>query len=1024
MANELAHAPDYPEVARQVIKQMHEQVGDLHYDGAAYSSAMEYYRSALRGEGATSSLESGAHVSRLHRKCADCLLQQGRPVDAADELERAEQALPPGDVLERAVLEVRRALVHFRRGSYEEAHRRALEGFSRLSISDRHREVGNALMILGNCSLRLGQVEKAGEFFQDALATFRRIGLFAGQAQALNNLAILAKNECRWSTSLQLFERARRLVEEHGHSHELAGIFNGLAVLHRKMGHRAEAMALVERGLELGRNLGDQNRLTRLKLLKGQLLIDEGRYGEAEEALLEARVMAERRMVERDLALADEFLGDLMAAQGRLEEARLNYELAEQRARALTEAGDLQVELLRRKAELALREGDATHALTLAASGVEMAERCGERFELPYLHRIQGKARMEMGELAQARRSLEDALQLFTEFRLQPQRRQNLLDLAHLHLEEGGREGLLAARARLRQIVGMSPTSGGVDCRRIHSELARVELALGNFEDALLALYELERLECAEDDPRMDREIERLRAEIESALSHEARDASIQYQALADLPELLETERADVSRNLKSMLLALADRLAADRALLAVRDESGRPRILTALKLSRSAASSVADHVLRLLDAEERPGEAKVWTKLSSEEALGGLPEEDMGPTLSAVALPVVADGSVEGLVYLDRIAGAGKPLGFSHEALAVAVSYVEVLRSAILDAARDLRGTRKSASFLWDEAFENIITESDSMVEVLRLCVKVAASPYTVLFTGETGTGKGLFAYALHRLSPRRDAHFVSVNCAAIPETLLESELFGHVKGSFTGANRDHPGLIASADGGTLFLDEVGKMSLPMQGKLLQFLDSREVRPVGGDTSRRVDVRILCASKRDLKQMVAQDLFLEDLYYRLLDFPIEIPPLRERSGDILLLARHYVQRTADELGVKVPRMSHSFAARLQAYPWPGNVRELEKTMRRSVILAAGEDRLRLNHLPERLARPGSSPEADDGETGALPLKEQVAQLERVVIERTLEQCKWNRSETARRLRISYPTLLQKIRIYGLKAPS
>jgi DNA-binding NtrC family response regulator len=208
------------------------------------------------------------------------------------------------------------------------------------------------------------------------------------------------------------------------------------------------------------------------------------------------------------------------------------------------------------------------------------------------------------------------------------------------------------------------------------------------------------------------------------------------------------------------------------------------------------------------------------------------------------------------------------------------------------------------------------------------------------------------------------------------------------------------------------------------MQAKLLHFLDSKEVRPVGGNAIFKVDVRILCASKRNLKSMVEEDLFLEDLYYRLLDFPIEVPPLCERADDILLLARHYVRRSADELGREAPAMTRAFAAALRAYSWPGNVRELEKTLKRSVILAGDDDRLRVGHLPEhfRAGRvKGEDPSAE--ESSLRPLKEQVAEFESVLLSRALESAHWNRSEAARQLKISYPTLLQKIKLYGLKAP-
>ena len=237
------------------------------------------------------------------------------------------------------------------------------------------------------------------------------------------------------------------------------------------------------------------------------------------------------------------------------------------------------------------------------------------------------------------------------------------------------------------------------------------------------------------------------------------------------------------------------------------------------------------------------------------------------------------------------------------------------------------------------NEGFGNVITADPRMHETLDLVRKVASSDLTVLLRGETGTGKGILAYALHELSPRAERRFQAINCAAIPETLLESELFGHVRGAFTGADHDKAGLLVDAEGGTVFLDEIGKMPLSMQGKLLQFLDSKVVRPVGASDERQVDVRIVCASKSELQDLVQSDRFLEDLYFRLLDFPLVVPPLREREGDIPLLAGHFLRKYG---GDDAPELGNDCLDALRQYHWPGNIRELEKCIQRALILARG----------------------------------------------------------------------------------
>ncbi len=315
------------------------------------------------------------------------------------------------------------------------------------------------------------------------------------------------------------------------------------------------------------------------------------------------------------------------------------------------------------------------------------------------------------------------------------------------------------------------------------------------------------------------------------------------------------------------------------------------------------------------------------------------------------------------------------------------------------------------------DETFGNIITRDERMFEVLALLRKVAPSDYTVLLRGETGTGKGLLAYALHALSRRSERRFVAINCAAIPETLIESELFGHLKGSFTGADMDKKGLIVEAEGGTVFLDEIGKMPLSMQGKLLQFLDTKVVRPVGSGQERQVDVRIVCASKSDLSQMVEAGRFLEDLYFRLLDFPIVVPPLRLRPDDIRPLAESFVARFAAELGVPVPEISSACLDALLGHHWPGNVRELEKCLKRALVLVQGELLLRPEHLPREMV----PYLADDRDAGMVPLKDTLAEVESREIARALRLSGGNKSAAARLLRISYPNLLKKIRFFGLQ---
>ena len=227
-------------------------------------------------------------------------------------------------------------------------------------------------------------------------------------------------------------------------------------------------------------------------------------------------------------------------------------------------------------------------------------------------------------------------------------------------------------------------------------------------------------------------------------------------------------------------------------------------------------------------------------------------------------------------------------------------------------------------------------------MQEVIHTSQIVAKSKSTILITGETGTGKEMVARAIHYHSPQREMPLIKVNCAAIPETLLESELFGHVRGAFTGATNGKKGKFALADGGTIFLDEIGTMSQALQAKLLRVLQEREFEPLGSERTQKIDVRVIAATNRDLRQMVADGRFQEDLFYRLNVIPIQMPPLRERRDDIPVLVEHFVAKHAQRAGKRIDGLQPGVVAALQASDWPGNVRELENTIERAVVLSPG----------------------------------------------------------------------------------
>lgn len=317
---------------------------------------------------------------------------------------------------------------------------------------------------------------------------------------------------------------------------------------------------------------------------------------------------------------------------------------------------------------------------------------------------------------------------------------------------------------------------------------------------------------------------------------------------------------------------------------------------------------------------------------------------------------------------------------------------------------------------------FDNIIAIDDKMQEVFKLMKKVLNTNVNVLIYGESGTGKELIARAIHQNSNRKDTPFVVVNCASIPKDLLESELFGHEKGSFTGAFQRKIGKFELADGGTIFLDEIGELELSLQAKLLRVIQDKTFERVGGNEPITTSARIISATNKDLKKAVDQKLFREDLYYRLSTFPILVPPLRERKGDIVVLAEHFVKKFAEEAKLPVPKLTREVVEIFLKYPWPGNVRELENIIQRAVIIAE-ENVIQVKDLPLALQSYVSESLKDSIRTIANYENHEIIPLEKIkenAIRHALKVTKGNIQEAARKLKIGRATIYRMMKQYKI----
>ena len=423
-----------------------------------------------------------------------------------------------------------------------------------------------------------------------------------------------------------------------------------------------------------------------------------------------------------------------------------------------------------------------------------------------------------------------------------------------------------------------------------------------------------------------------------------------------------------------------------------------------------------AVHQLR----QSRPAVVLTDLKLPTGDGFGVLrAAKELDPELPVVVM--TAYGSIQDAVTAMREGATdflAKPVDPDHLLLMVerAIAQRRMMAEYIL--LKEEMAERRGAP--------RIIGEDGKLRHVLQQLHRAAATDATVLLEGESGTGKELFARGLHALSPRADAPFVAINCAAIPDTLLETELFGHEKGAFTGAVARKAGRFELAHRGTLFLDEIGDLPLALQAKILRALEEKRFERVGGTQSLHVDVRVVAATNRNLKQRVAERQFREDLFFRLSVFPIQIPPLRERTQDVVILARHFVDRFCRDLNKRPLTLSTAALDELNTYSWPGNVRELQNCIERAVILCDGDTiqprHLNLSFRQPVTASPVSSPweEIDLSGTMTDALRRVTAEVERRKLESALSEAAGNKQRAAEALQISYKTMLQKLKEYGI----
>ncbi len=996
-----------------------EALGDVHAASENLVLAMEYFAQALTELRLEPNEAQPLDVSRVLRKIAACHERRGDLGGAAEALSHARRLLFGGGAscrVERAVVFGRSATLDTLRGRYLRARRLATTALAILRATNEHAELARVESSLGAIEQREGRLERARECYESALANFRRVGDEPGVARMLNNVANILRTEGAFREAIGYYQKAARLNEEAGNVAQLAGNCLNLVIPHIFLAQWAQAEATLSRGRRLAEQTGNTPQQVRGLLAEAMLARRRYEFARGLAALDRADLLAASAQLAREAVLALEFRADIECARGDYGAARALYLDARERARALAGDGDIVLELERRLADVALATGDLDTARNAALAALSLSRVHADRLEEAAAERVLGALAARTGHWPEALSHFEVALSTFESIGERWELTRSYVEFAHAALAGSPDSGRVEqARGWLRRAEALAAETEDAAMSTLASVgLAEVELQRSRLDAAFHHLDSLApTLAAVPDEVRVS--LTRRVSEVRTAAESRAEGASSALPASGRLLEhvhALMRGASNPAEALNQVLRLLAETIGADRVFVARRGEGGA-RIFAHIGLRRDQAehSFAAFEAAGLLEGDR----TVVSTSVAADPRL--VDKSAFRGVRSFIQCPLGLSAPAAGWLYVDRIEGSGHGPFLQGDVTATSVlaslATVAVLEAERASLERDYAHLR--ARLNDTRSFEAVITQNAKMLDVLRQVEKVGASPERVLIQGETGSGKGLIARCIHDSSRRSAREFIQLNCAALPESLLESELFGHERGAFTGAIRDKKGLFEEASDGTLFLDEIDKTSLGTQGKLLHVLEMAQVRPVGSNRWRPVDTRVITATNAQIGAAIRERRFLEDLYYRLNDIVIALPALRERRDDVPLLAHHFLDRFRGSIDKEIRGFSDAVLSRLVSYDWPGNVRELEKAVRRMVVLAEPGAVIDLDLLPPQILGDVAGEAVRSG-----ALRDHVESVERRVIAETLRACGWNRSEAARQLQISYPCLLSKIRTFGL----
>ncbi len=904
-------------------------------------------------------------------------------------------------------------------GAYRESITLCEEANRLLAKSAFHRRVGLIQLLLYQNHSALGDMKKAEQYAHDAYAFFRRIEDREGMIDALNGLAKITFIRSDFPRAIEYINDSIDISK--GDNIRMTRLIGNLGRVEILNGSWDSAEKNLRTALKLAGDLDLAQSAARNHLSLGFLYLRQRHFTLASREFRSARVLIDQHNMPRERLILSEYEGEMAFEMGDIVEAKKILSGALEASREIAPESTLVSQLLRRLAQIELALDNVDKALMDAQKALDVADRLGERTEI-------GMCRVVISEIFASQDKFDRAIEYS----------ENGLDM----LRQVG-DPYDLARAFLNT-VNVYIKAASIGHNRINKKFEQAfrifnnlklfywsaetrfrqgvyNCDVGDVPSGFRNLYEGEKI------------FEKIseRAKIRSIqlflqdLSRKAVDLSLspsnEYKIFGNF--FNDTEYNGLkSGNLIELLEIVGRRIGADRNLVFSYGQNGE-NLFSPTNISQHHKKKFLQQFQELLGEEFDREKPTLLLDTRRDPFINELlPAGDNTAISSVIIAPLRLSDEITGYLYLDKISNNGNAMPFGQNELNFVVGFADLLALKLAEFDRQILeedNRRLKAQLLEEAAFPNIITRNKQMLEMLSRVQQVVDSDISIAIEGETGCGKDLLAKTIHYGSNRRDKRFISVNCAALPESLLESELFGHKKGAFTGAERDKVGLFEEADGGTFFLDEIADMPLSIQAKVLRVLEEKEIVRLGDTHPIKVDVRILSATNKDIKQEMEGGRFRQDLYYRLTALCFKIPPLRDRKDDIPLLINHFAGKKA--------RFTPEVMKAMISFDWPGNVRELENEVKKLILLAGDNGVVDIDLLSRKIADSvdGGNQKDLDIDTDIafddkFSLYDYLAEYEKRFIIKALRDQEGVKKHAAAYLNIPESTLRLKIKQYNI----